>query len=204
MINGANVLQVALLWGNERNARSWLDHFPGWDVNSGKLGVLGFSHLQAAAIAVSTTSNLVEMVLAARADATTLNDAGGSAVHAACNSEDANEDVVHALVASRADVNVAAYPRTKLLKRVAWLSRKMCKKGEADSPKVVMAMLSGARPLHWAAKRCNFGLCEALLQARADPSCRNTFGLTAMDLATWSLHEAPQTVIGMLGEEDHE
>jgi hypothetical protein len=183
--NGMDSLFGAACIGNISNIAKFLESFPAWNINRIDSQV-NVNSLVVAALSLNQKKPVLKYLLDASADLLYKDKWGHahSLLCAACTNEDSDIEAAMFLVEQGANVNGRWQPhdfKWKVLgKGLGFLTNTAS--GRTRTIKE-LSMIDGSAPLHFAAKRGDIELVEALLKLRADPTQENKQKKTPMDVA---------------------
>lgn len=135
-----------------------------------------------ALVAGDGCAEMVQVLLAARANPCHVSDSGSVPSCAAGNNVNFVPGLVHQLVTARADVNHQGTARTLKWRALLWFSRWASRHGTSQLLLRELAQVSRWTPLMAAAVRGKVEQVRELLALGADPTLRNDQGCTALDL----------------------
>jgi len=183
MWNGMDTVFGAACIGNLSNARKFLDLYPAWNLNRTDSQV-NVNALCVATLSLQEKQPVLKCML----------ERGGELLYpkqwgnmhcllcAASMNEDSDLEAVKYLIEQGADVNGMWRPHdmkwTVMCKGIEFMSKRSSARIFKD-----LAMMDGATPLHFAAKRGDLAMVEALLEMNADPTIENKQGKTPLAVA---------------------
>lgn len=183
MFNGMDALFSACCKGNLPNIKAFLARFPAWEIDRTEPCMGLNATCLSALVGSAEVKAVLQTLLEAKAAIASPKFWGGeeSMLSLLASNENVNSDAAHFLLSKGCNVNGCWRPQKLPLKgilKAARLAGRLPHGTAVDE----FALLEGATPLHFAAKRGDVELIQLLMTARAEPA-KNRQGRTPLDVA---------------------
>jgi len=180
---GLDALMIAGCKSREDNVRAWLVRFPEWRLERND-ALIGVNAVALAAVSGLKKAPVLEAMSDAGGALTSKHRWGqeSSVLSLICTNEDSDMDALSMLLKKDCfDPNRPWRPHNGIWRALARAARLRCNLG-GGRPWMEVAMLDGATPLHFAAKRGDVDFVRLLVEHRAE-NRKNAQGRTPLQVA---------------------